>query len=249
MADKMSVSPAELHTAGSAQYAVGQDLKGPIEKTVADAGSAAESLKGWAVGAELQEIADTWELGLTGLYNRIDTGSFNLHETAKTHNWNDELVKGDFEAFDGTGVGGIASAPATGGIGVMSAPAGGSATGGPISRDATRPGLDDFQDAGTVMPTYDPSVHNVAPAPGTPPLSPDDMRNARPVMPTVDEDAVHAGSGPEAHNVAPAPGTPPLSTDDMLNARPVTPGVGVDEIRGGPAPHEGPSLDRFNDFG
>ncbi|MDI3422142.1 hypothetical protein [Streptomyces luteolus] len=274
MAGKLRASPSDLHAAGSAQHSVAEEIKGPIDKAVADTKAAAGSLEGWAVGAELKEIEESWETGLSGLYHRMDTGSFNLHETAKTHKWNEELVAGDFEAFDGTGGGVIASAPASAGPGIqtMSAPAGPGT--GPIPGGPTRPGLDDFMDAKPAMPTYTPEAEGHAAErdpraswttgemldaqPITPTYTPgaaghaaerdpganwtaEDMRNAQPITPTYTPGAAgHAAERDPGAN---------WTAEDMRNARPVTPSVDPDEIRGGPARNEGPTPDRFNDFG
>ncbi|MEV6595184.1 hypothetical protein [Streptomyces acidicola] len=203
MADNIRVKPSDLNAAGSAQSAVAQSIRGPIDRSIADAKDAAESLKGWAVGAGLQEIAESWELGLNGLYNRLDWGSYNLHSTAETHEWNEQTVAGDFERFDGTGRGGIVSAPAAAGPGIVTAAApGGFDVGGPVPGDNARPELDDFQDARPAMPTYQPEVHDVAPAPGTT-LSVDDMLDAEPAAtPGVDPEGIHGGP---ARNEGPAP--------------------------------------------
>lgn len=203
MADNIRVKPSDLNAAGSAQSAVAQSIRGPIDRSIADAKEAAESLKGRAVGAGLQEIAESWELGLNGLYNRLDWGSYNLHSTAETHEWNEQTVAGDFERFDGTGRGGIVSAPAAAGPGIVTAAApGGFDVGGPVPGDNARPELDDFQDARPAMPTYQPEVHDVAPAPGTT-LSVDDMLDAEPAAtPGVDPEGIHGGP---ARNEGPAP--------------------------------------------
>ncbi|MDI3407871.1 hypothetical protein [Streptomyces cavernicola] len=249
-------------------------MKGPIDKAVADTKAAAESLEGWDFGAELKQIEESWETGLNGLYHRMDTGSFNLHETARTHDWNEELVAGDFEAFDGTGGGVIASAPASAGPGVqtMAAPAG-SGT-GPVPGGPARPGIDDFMDAEPAMPTYTPEAeaHGVArdpraswtagemldarpvtptytPSPETHAAprdpganwTPEEMRNAQPITPTYTP-------SPETHAAPRDPGAN-WTPEEMRNAQPVTPSVDPDAIQGGPARNEGPTPDRFNDFG
>jgi hypothetical protein len=194
VADNLRVQPSDLHAAASAQYAVAQSIKRPIDKSIADAKAAAESLKGWAVGAGLQEIAESWEFGLNGLYKRLDGGSINLHSTAETHEWNEQMVAGDFEGFDGSGGVVIASAPASAGPGIHTAAApGGFGVGRPVPGDTARPELDDFQDARPAMPTYPPEAHNVAPAPGTT-LSVDDMLDAEPpATPGVDPEGIHGG--------------------------------------------------------
>lgn len=97
MSQKLNVDPAELRASAGACDDIADDMKGPADKAVQEAGTAGSSLTGWSVGPALTEISGSWKPALDGLHSRVRAGGDNLRATAKNHDWNEQRVEQDFE--------------------------------------------------------------------------------------------------------------------------------------------------------
>ncbi|OKH99707.1 hypothetical protein A6A06_21715 [Streptomyces sp. CB02923] len=135
MSGKTAVDPAELRASAQAEDAIADDMKDPNKKAISTSKDAAQALQGWAVGAALQQIVDSWKPSLDGMHARAKTGANNLRASASGHEWNERDTYRDFEK---TGD----EAQTQSGLQSMSAPASGpGAIGGPgaVGSEGTSP--------------------------------------------------------------------------------------------------------------
>jgi len=198
MGEKLTVDPSDLRASAHAQDTIADAIKEPDQKAISDTKDAAASLKGWDLAAGLLEIADSWKPALDGLHARLKMGASNLRHTASSHDWNDQLVRQDFEDFDGDFDGVIVSAPASRQLdGPATHAATGSGPSGTTFQAPPPPGFEHFRDGQPGMPLYDPAGHSVGPQPGASSPSVDDMLNTGPApMPTYEPEGIQGGPAP-----------------------------------------------------
>jgi hypothetical protein len=96
----LNVKPGELRaSAHMADTVNSASLRERIYQAVTGTDTAAASLRGWGISAELDELSSTWKPALTGLQERISAGAHALRGCADTHEWNDSLLARDFEGL------------------------------------------------------------------------------------------------------------------------------------------------------
>lgn len=96
----LNVKPSELRvSAQMADTVNSQAMHARINQAVTGTDTAAASLHGWSISAELDELVTTWRPALRGLQDRMSAGADALRGCATTHEWNDALLGHDFEGL------------------------------------------------------------------------------------------------------------------------------------------------------
>ncbi|WP_225851219.1 hypothetical protein [Streptomyces sp. HPF1205] len=96
----LNVTPGALRTSAAMADGVNsEDLHLRIGHALTATEAASEALRGWLIGAELQELADSWRPALRGLQERISATAQALRECAASHDWNETLTGRDFEGI------------------------------------------------------------------------------------------------------------------------------------------------------
>ncbi|MER6089443.1 hypothetical protein [Streptomyces bluensis] len=84
MADNMQVKTDELRASARAADILADDNDTEISAALKGTRTAADSLSGWSLGAQLTATAADWESGLKGLQSRIRKSAQNLRTTANS---------------------------------------------------------------------------------------------------------------------------------------------------------------------
>ncbi|MEV0094337.1 type VII secretion target [Streptomyces sp. NPDC050738] len=173
MSEETHVDPAELRASAGAADAIADDMRGPADGAVKEAGAAGSSLAGWSFGPALTNVSTSWKPALDGLHARTKAGAANLRSSADGHEWNDQRTGQDFENIDTSA--GSATTQAT--LGEMPSV---------LRRDSDQddnsashsfgpppqggPPLDPRTPYGTDMPSYDDGSVSTRPTPGENPF-------------------------------------------------------------------------------
>jgi hypothetical protein len=96
----LNVKPAELLASARMTDAINNEALGAsITRAIAGMADISQSLAGWSIQSELDDLRSTWHSALKGLQDRMSASANALRGCAATHEWNDTLLGRDFEGL------------------------------------------------------------------------------------------------------------------------------------------------------